>query len=577
MQRRHRTALATVLVIALGLSALGACDRSTPAPTGTLEVAVAGLPEATPADVVVTGPDHFLALLETSTALSGLTPGDYDVIAQDVLADDHTYAASIEHAPVRVHAGESVSVNVTYVVLEPEPHPDPDPEPEPHPDQPAVDAVTVVGHDGSLQARQGAGTLALLLSGSNLATVDAVTLGDLTVALAATSATSVEVEVLVPHGAALGPRTLELSAPAGAASFEAALEVSAITSGPGGSDASGRGTPDSPFRSLTFAVAVAEPGDTVGLLAGSYGAADGEAWPLVIEDLVVTGARLSSTFLAGDDDSVDGLDLRGTARLEDVSLSGFRVGVRAAVGAPELNRVRATGNALHGLQSGGPNLASLTVTDSSFSANGQHGVNAPFTADASVLSLASTTIEGNLEEGLVTSGSGSVTVSDSIVRNNNFRGVALGGSVSMRLERTQVIDSNLDGILATGASDLVLIEVEVRGSLRHGVDRAGTGRLEMRHSQVRNNLHDGVVVRNAAVADLGSALEPGGNSISASALHLGALLADERQANSEPPIAAYGLELVGMVPPPAGVATGRAEIAPYWRIANAGNAIDFGP
>ena len=575
MQRRHRTALASVLVIALGLSALGACDRSTPAPTGTLEVAVAGLPEAAPADVVVTGPDDFLALLETSTALSGLAPGDYDVIAHEVPAASDTYAASVEDSPVRVRAGETATVNVTYSALES--GPGPDPEPEPDPDAPAIDGVSVVGQDGSLQARQGAGTLALLVSGSKLFDTHAAVLGDLSVTLGAVSATEVELEVQVPHGAALGPRTLELTTTTGTASFAAALEVSAITSGPGGSDASGRGTPEAPFRSLTFALGMVAPGDTIGLLAGSYAAADGEAWPLVIEDLVVVGAGLADTFLVGDDDSVDGLDLRGTARLEDVTVSGFRVGVRAAVGAPELRRVRSTGNALHGLQTGGANIAALTVAGSEFSANGQHGVNAPFTAGGSVLSFASTTIEGNLEEGLVTSGSGSVSVTDSTVRSNNFRGVALAGNVSVRLERTQVIDSNLDGILANGASELVLIEVEVRGSLRHGVDRAGTGRLEMRDSQVRNNLHDGVVVRNAAVADLGSALEPGGNRISASALHLGSLLADERQANAEPAIAAHGLELVGIVPPPSGVVTGPAELAPYWRIANAGNAIDFGP
>ena len=569
MQRRHLTAVVTILVAAAAFGALGACDRSPPVSSGSLDVTIAGLPTGIDADVVVTGPGDFLALLVTSAVITDLAPGSYDVIAHDVAVGPDTYAASVEGAPSVVSGGAGASANVTYSATS-------DPDPDPDPDAPSIDSVTLVGHGTSLMARQGAGTLTLLVSGTNVADVNGAALGDLEVTLGPITEAGVELEVVVPHGATLGPRALELTAPTGTATLAAALEVSAITAGPDGDDAAGRGTPDAPFRSLTQAVGAAEPGDTVAVLAGAYGAGNGEAWPLVIEDLVVRGAGPATTVLEGGDDTLDGLDLRGNAHLEDLTVTGFRVGVRAAIGSPELRGVRSVGNALHGLQTGGAGLVSLVVVDSTFSENGQNGINAPSTAVGSVVTIDATSIEANLEQGLLASGSGSVSVTESLLRANNHRGVAIAGNVSLRLERTQVIDSNLDGVLASGGSELVMVDVEVRGSLQHGIDRGGTGRLAMRDSWVRNNQHDGVVVRNAAVADLGSALEPGGNRITAT-FFVGDLLADERQANATPAILAHGLELGDLEPPPSGVVTGPGANTPYWRITNAGNAIDFGP
>lgn len=85
-----------------------------PAETGTLEVNVVGLPVGVDADVSVTGPSGFNAAATNSTTFGGLTPGYYDVAANDVSDGGTDYQASVDVSPALVLPNETTTVTVTY-------------------------------------------------------------------------------------------------------------------------------------------------------------------------------------------------------------------------------------------------------------------------------------------------------------------------------------------------------------------------------------------------------------------------------------------------------------------------------
>ena len=143
-------------------------------------------------------------------------------------------------------------------------------------------AATSIRDVTGTQIRQGAGDVVLDVDGSNLDRVTAFRLGDLTtVELPGRTATRLSLTASVPHGAPPGPKDLVLTGPGGDTVTSAALVVTAVTAGPGGNDDAGRGTTDAPLRTLTRALTLAQTGDTVRLLDGTYDAAHGEQWPAV--------------------------------------------------------------------------------------------------------------------------------------------------------------------------------------------------------------------------------------------------------------------------------------------------------
>ena len=116
-------------LIPLALAALAACGGSDPSgpSTGSLAIAVSGLPSGTPASVTVTGPANYSHVADGSETLSGLTPGAYTVAAEPVNSNGQSYAPVQSSQTVTVglsttavtaqvmygFAGGSLTVNVT--------------------------------------------------------------------------------------------------------------------------------------------------------------------------------------------------------------------------------------------------------------------------------------------------------------------------------------------------------------------------------------------------------------------------------------------------------------------------------
>jgi hypothetical protein len=101
------------LILAL-LAACGGSDPSGPS-TGSLALAVVGLPAGTPAAVTVTGPAGYSHLTEGSETLSELMPGAYTVAAEPVSGNGQNYQPAQSLQSVTVAEGATAATaQVTY-------------------------------------------------------------------------------------------------------------------------------------------------------------------------------------------------------------------------------------------------------------------------------------------------------------------------------------------------------------------------------------------------------------------------------------------------------------------------------
>jgi hypothetical protein len=118
-RRTWRDGLTTICILAT----LAACGgeggnaTGTPGPsatTGTLSVAVSGLPAGATAAVTVAGPAGYTRTLGASETITGLAVGTYDVTVADVTSGEDRYSATPTTHAATVTAGGTSSVAVGY-------------------------------------------------------------------------------------------------------------------------------------------------------------------------------------------------------------------------------------------------------------------------------------------------------------------------------------------------------------------------------------------------------------------------------------------------------------------------------
>jgi hypothetical protein len=87
------------------------------ASTGALTVTIAGLPGSAAPNVTVTGPGGFSRTLSSTTTLTGLTAGEYEVSSPEASAGDDIYAATPSTQRVSVAAGATAALTVSYALV----------------------------------------------------------------------------------------------------------------------------------------------------------------------------------------------------------------------------------------------------------------------------------------------------------------------------------------------------------------------------------------------------------------------------------------------------------------------------
>ena len=362
----------------------------------------------------------------------------------------------------------------------------------------AVTNLSIQTYGNSRQVRQGAGKIFLDIAGQNLSGISAAKVGSLDAVIEANSATSALLSTNIPHGLTPGSLVLSLTATAGTVEVADAVVVTVVTAGPTGSDASGRGTPDSPLRSLTRAVGLADIGDSIFLQNGSYSVTTGETWPLGITGRTLTGESQEGVKLIGDM-STRGLSYGGPPGLEstlsNLSLMNFSEAV--VVGAAKLlmESVQLTSSGSGLFIAGG----SVVVTKSGIQNNSEAGI----TVQGGVLQLTDSLISGN-KQGIVTllpppelPPESTLSLNQTTITDNQV-GVQLAtGSVLETKEST--ISKNETGIEATGDAKLTLTKMTITESSSQGILLDGSSELALSDSSITQNAI-GLVLRGSAYA-----------------------------------------------------------------------------
>jgi hypothetical protein len=371
-------------------------------------------------------------------------------------------------------------------------------------------AVTIRDVTGT-QIRQGTGDVVLDVDGTNLDRVTAFDLGDLTtVELPGRTATRLSLTASVPHGAPPGPKDLVLTGPGGDTVTYAALVVTAVTAGPGGKDDEGRGTTDAPVRTLTKALTLAQTGDTVRLLDGTYDAAHGEQWPLVESDApspIPAGVRIEGQSRAGAVlqgsgplASAMGLYFAGDGSVAQLTIRDFGYGVLVTAGSVALRSVTVISTAAGLLVGGG----ALSATDCDVSGTSL----AVIAVSSTSVSLSGGIVHDNAAGIQVGDGSPELTVTRTEITANDT-GVFCGGSAAAVLDGAKIHGNRSNGVQCVNDSQLTVTSSELAENAEAGIWFEGRS-LVIRGTRVRDNLQFGLYVAGAPTkVDLGNFLDPG--------------------------------------------------------------------
>jgi hypothetical protein len=194
----------------------------------------------------------------------------------------------------------------------------------------AVLEGVAVTPNASVRPGQGNITITVNQAAGGLASPTVFELGGLTVrADAASTDTMLVLKISVPHGAALGKRSLKFASAGGLFMAADVLEVTAITVAPAGVD-SNPGSAASPFKTLKQAILTSGGGDTIHLLDGTYNLASGETWGYTIPDnLTIVGDSTEGTIIdgAGASGNPNGFDASAALTLKSLTIQHFYNGI----------------------------------------------------------------------------------------------------------------------------------------------------------------------------------------------------------------------------------------------------------
>jgi glucose/arabinose dehydrogenase len=111
----HARLTARLWIVAASLLACG--DGATGPHTGSLAVAIGGLPAGVQPSVTLTGPNGYTAVIASSSTLTGLRTGTYTIAASDVTTGGARYAATPPTQTIVVASGAvATATNITYAI-----------------------------------------------------------------------------------------------------------------------------------------------------------------------------------------------------------------------------------------------------------------------------------------------------------------------------------------------------------------------------------------------------------------------------------------------------------------------------
>lgn len=115
MLRRY-AGLAAIALLGVLTSSCADDPTDPPAPTGSLQVAIAGLPDTIDAAVTLSGPGGFSETIKGSKTVAALVPGTYTIAAARVTTSIATFVPAFESLQLTVGANSVSQATVVYAV-----------------------------------------------------------------------------------------------------------------------------------------------------------------------------------------------------------------------------------------------------------------------------------------------------------------------------------------------------------------------------------------------------------------------------------------------------------------------------
>lgn len=376
-----------------------------------------------------------------------------------------------------------------------------------------IGSVEISGYGSSIQVRQGA-TFDLIITGTGLNNIGLAKLGDVTGSVDSNNDTSAVISFSIPHGAELGLVGLTLDTDAGVLSKADAVEITAITSGPAGDDASGHGTPDSPYKTFDKAYSVSSAGDSISLLDGVYSREIG--FPYNISELNIAGQSRAGTVIEGTtsdfcffatlgDTNISSLTLDtcdyalditgGKMTLSDVAVKNSVVGLSAKGAAEVVIWSSIFDSNQYGVEATG--AAQVTLEGSSASTNSADGI---IVSSSATMTLANISATGNVVSGLHLIDSAEVTATDSSFDGNQF-GIEVYDDAQVTMEGGSASTNDDYGIFATDNATLTLTDIVASSNITGtgiGLIVANSATVTANDSSFDDNVVCGACVYGAA-------------------------------------------------------------------------------
>jgi hypothetical protein len=481
-------------------------------------------------------------------------------------------------------------------------------------------------------------TITVTRAAGGLASAGLFDLGDLTARPQTGSTdTSLVLKVSVPHGAPLGKRTLRVATSAGVITAADVLEVTAITAGPTGVDTNA-GSAASPFLTIKQAILVADVGDTIHLMDGTYNIKGGETWGYVIPDkLTVVGDSTAGTIIDGQGatSNPNGFNAAANLTLKKLSLLHFNYGIDVAKPSSTLTLEDVLlGNnsnaAVYVEQAAAGSTVNVLGKNTLIDQPGESAVyvyNAPNTTvnitDATVqggsyvlyyayncgggklnvtgatikqlatynaiyMSLSSNTVGTTVTLNKATvignisytdAKGGTMTITGSTITQKSGNGIDFAGSALTMTDSSVTMSTTSSGIYLSGAQATMFLKgVTVTGG-GYGIQQYGAGSsAKLRGTTIQGTAYDAYNLQ-AGDLDLGTATESGDNLIAAPASTSYWCLNVSRPqgASGGNPITCSGTTLNGLVPTPGTIdaSAGTVSLQPQRYYLTTGNKLIF--
>ena len=240
-----------------------------------------------------------------------------------------------------------------------------------------------------------------------------------------------------------------------------------------GDDTTGNGKQESPLRTITRAIQIAQGNTTIILSKGTYSTETGEQFPLILKP---------------------GISIQGDPRSK-----GRRIRIQG--GGDYLSRFFGSKNAtiIGANQSA---LTGVTITNSNPRGYG-------LWIESGNPKVAENTFTGSTQDGIAVTGTAAPIIQKNNFYRNGANGITISGSAKPQI-RENVLQQTGFGISVAENSQPLIAGNSIQYN-RSGIIVQANSRPVLRNNLIQGNKEDGLVAIYQAMPDLGNATEPGSN------------------------------------------------------------------